>query len=132
MYPEKLISFTKPDFHRWNLVNDNRGCFNNISIYVCCLYFNNFFERIAVVFSATDGCQDDVASIGGLATYGHDGQKFDFYEIDPAVKDIAYVTSLFTYLTDSPPEVNVILGDARLSIANKPNDYYETSFDKKK
>ena len=57
---------------------------------------------------------------GTLACYGRTGQRWTFYEIDPAVEDIARDPGLFTYLRDCPPASDVRLGDARLSIAEAP------------
>ena len=57
---------------------------------------------------------------GTLACYGRTGQHWTFYEIDPAVEDIARDARLFTYLRDCPPASDVRLGDARLSIAEAP------------
>jgi hypothetical protein len=51
---------------------------------------------------------------GTLAAYGRQGDWFTFYEINPAVKDIA--TSRFTYLSDSPARCDIVLGDARISL----------------
>ena len=55
--------------------------------------------------------------IGTLACYGHPGQHWTFYEIDPAVERIARDQRLFTYLRDCPPTAEVVLGDARLSLS---------------
>jgi spermidine synthase len=66
----------------------------------------------------------DVAVVGlgtgTLACYGREGERWTFYEIDPLVERIARDPRLFTYLRDCPPDVEVILGDARrrLSIAD--------------
>ena len=53
---------------------------------------------------------------GTLATYAKPGQKWTFFEIDPAVIHIAYDPELFTFLKDSEGEINVELGDGRLSL----------------
>ena len=55
--------------------------------------------------------------IGSLACYGRAGQHWTFYEIDPAVERIARDPRLFTFLRDCPPSAEVVLGDARLSLA---------------
>jgi SAM-dependent methyltransferase len=55
---------------------------------------------------------------GTVAAYGKPGDEITFYEIDPLVERLA--RSLFTYLSDSPAQIHVILGDARLSIAREP------------
>jgi hypothetical protein len=62
---------------------------------------------------------------GALACKGTTGQNFTFYEIDPLVERIARDSSLFTYLRDCPPRINVTLGDARISLAQAPNDHYQ-------
>jgi spermidine synthase len=54
---------------------------------------------------------------GGLAAYGKSGQRWTFYEIDPAVERIARDPDLFSYLTKCPATVGVVLGDARLALA---------------
>ena len=54
---------------------------------------------------------------GTMAAYGQRGRRITFYEIDPVVEQIARDPRLFTYLADSEGKVEVILGDARLSLA---------------
>ena len=61
---------------------------------------------------------------GTLACYGTQGQKFTFYEIDPLVEQIARDPKLFTYLRDCPPKSEVVIGDARISLGNAPNNHY--------
>ena len=51
---------------------------------------------------------------GTLAAYGRKGDEFRFYDINPQVAAIA--RSRFTYLSDSEARVDVVLGDARLSL----------------
>ncbi len=63
---------------------------------------------------------------GTLACLGQKNQRFDFYEIDVAVKNIAENTKLFTYLRDCPPNSKVIIDDARLGIEKAPNHEYGT------
>jgi hypothetical protein len=57
---------------------------------------------------------------GAMAAYGwprDDGGTVTFFEIDPVMERIARDPRLFTYLRDSRASVNVIIGDARLRIA---------------
>ncbi len=54
---------------------------------------------------------------GALACEGTRSQKFTFYEIDPLVERIARDANLFTFLRDCPPQINVVIGDARISLA---------------
>jgi SAM-dependent methyltransferase/MFS family permease len=51
---------------------------------------------------------------GTLAAYGKKGDVYRFYDIDPRVMDIA--RSEFTYLADSKAEIELALGDARLTL----------------
>ena len=52
--------------------------------------------------------------VGTLAAYGRTGDRFDFYEINPEVERLA--NEYFTFLAKSPAKVQVIRGDARLSL----------------
>ena len=53
---------------------------------------------------------------GSLAAYAKPGQAWTFFEIDPAVRDIAMNPKLFTFLKEAKGDVNVEIGDARLSL----------------
>lgn len=55
---------------------------------------------------------------GTLATYGDADDTYRFYEINPAVPRIA--REQFTYLADSPAKIEIVLGDARLSLEREP------------
>jgi spermidine synthase len=61
---------------------------------------------------------------GTMAVYGLPGQLWDFYEIDPAVEAIARETRYFTYLAMAMARVRVIIGDARLRLADAPDASY--------
>lgn len=61
---------------------------------------------------------------GSLACYGSSGQRFTFYEIDPAVERIARDPRLFTYLRSCPAATDVTIGDARVSLAHASDGYY--------
>jgi hypothetical protein len=52
--------------------------------------------------------------VGTLAAYGRAGDRFTFYEINPAV--FAVAQSPFTYLQSCPARLDVVPGDARLSL----------------
>ena len=54
---------------------------------------------------------------GALACYARPGQRWRFYEIDPAVERIARDTRHFSFLARCLPEVPVLIGDARITIA---------------
>src|SRR6266404_3772065 len=55
--------------------------------------------------------------IGTLAAFSRPGDYFRFYEINPDVVRLAQGSgAYFTFLRDSPGTVEVVLGDARLSL----------------
>ncbi len=56
---------------------------------------------------------------GTLAAYSEPGERWTFFEIDPVVVEVA--RDRFTYLADARGEVNVVLGDGRLSLAAVPD-----------
>ncbi|MBW3578714.1 MAG: fused MFS/spermidine synthase [Actinobacteria bacterium] len=71
---------------------------------------------------------DNVAILGlgtgALAGYGRDGQAFTFYEIDQAIVDIATDPQLFSYLSDTAADVDIVLGDGRSALADAPDRHY--------
>jgi hypothetical protein len=78
---------------------------------------------------ARSGTASKVAIIGlgtgALACHGARSQHFIFYEIDSMIEKIARDERLFTYLRDCPPKIDVIIGDARLTLANAPSYFYD-------
>jgi spermidine synthase len=61
--------------------------------------------------------------VGSLAAYATDGQRWTFYEIDPAVENIARRPEYFTHLRDCGQRCRVVIGDARLSLARTEEHY---------
>ncbi|HVF02528.1 MAG TPA: fused MFS/spermidine synthase, partial [Rubrobacteraceae bacterium] len=61
---------------------------------------------------------------GVMSCYTEPGQQMTYYEIDPVVEQIARDENLFTYLRDCPGEYDVILGDARLRLAEAEDASY--------
>ena len=55
--------------------------------------------------------------VGSLAAYSQPGQTWTFYEIDPAIEQIARAPQYFRYMSDCGARCTVTLGDARLSLA---------------
>jgi hypothetical protein len=92
-------------------------------------------RRTATTYFHPDGPFGDLAALGAdadaigvlglgagtIAAYGQPGQILVFHEIDPAVVDIAW--SWFTYLEDSPADVEVVLGDGRLTLDGITGEY---------
>lgn len=62
---------------------------------------------------------------GSLACYASPGQGWTAFEIDPVIVGIARDTRLFTYLSHCAPDLRIIVGDARLSLANEPPGTYD-------
>ncbi|MHB0958945.1 MAG: spermidine synthase [Pirellulaceae bacterium] len=60
---------------------------------------------------------------GTIAVYGHPGDYYCFYEINPQVIDIA--KQYFTYLSDCRADVHIELGDARLSMEQQSPQTYD-------
>src|SRR4029077_10101014 len=55
--------------------------------------------------------------VGTLAALAHSGDVFRFYEINPDINQLSSTKHpYFTFLRDSPGRIEVILGDARLSL----------------
>jgi hypothetical protein len=55
--------------------------------------------------------------IGTLASYGQPGDVYRFYEINPLVIDLAQGKGgYFSFLSDSPAKIEIVPGDARLSL----------------
>ena len=57
---------------------------------------------------------------GTVACYARQGQQWTFYEIDPAVVDIARDPQRFTFLSRCLPGAAVKIGDARLTLEDSP------------
>lgn len=62
--------------------------------------------------------------VGTMAAYAGEGRRITFYEIDPAIVDIARDPSLFTFLTDAGDRTSVIVGDGRLQLARADDGAY--------
>ena len=60
---------------------------------------------------------------GTTAVYGRAGDSFTYYEINPLVIQIAQ--QQFTFLKDSPATINIVQGDARLSLERQPPQAYD-------
>jgi hypothetical protein len=65
--------------------------------------------------------------VGALAAYARPGAAWTYYEIDPAVRDVAEDPAFFTYLADARARgatVNILLGDARQRLRDAPEHGY--------
>jgi SAM-dependent methyltransferase len=61
--------------------------------------------------------------VGTLAAYGRPGDRYRFYEINPQVVEAA--REYFHYLEDSRAEIEIVLGDARLSLEREPPHQFD-------
>ena len=58
---------------------------------------------------------------GTLSCYARPNQAWTFFEIDPAMVQVA--RNRFTFLSRCAPQVRIVLGDARLSLARQPRQF---------
>jgi hypothetical protein len=68
-------------------------------------------SRVAVVGLGT----------GSVAAYARPGDQMTFFEIDPAVVSIALDPRLFSFMNRAGKAAEVVLGDARLTLASRPD-----------
>ena len=64
---------------------------------------------------------------GTLAAYGEPDDSFTFYELNPAVIRVA--KEYFSYLEDSQAEIEIIQGDARVSMAKQSINHTFKNYD---
>jgi len=62
---------------------------------------------------------------GVMAEYGRPWQKFDFFEIDPLVANVAMDHNYFTFLTECSAQYRIILGDGRISMMKARDKSYD-------
>lgn len=63
--------------------------------------------------------------VGTMACLGTSGERWSFFEIDPAVIRIASDPSLFTFVSECPPSVEIVRGDARLSLDRREDRRFD-------
>jgi hypothetical protein len=61
--------------------------------------------------------------IGSLTAYAKKGQSWDIFEIDPDVVKVA--KNYFTHLKLGAITPDILIGDGRLKIQTKPNNFYD-------
>jgi SAM-dependent methyltransferase len=60
---------------------------------------------------------------GTIAAYGHPGDHYTFYEINPL--DVEIAKNEFSYLRESPATIDIVMGDARLSLERQPPQQFD-------
>jgi hypothetical protein len=78
---------------------------------------------VSSVRAVQGGMLSKVAAIGlgsgSLACHAQPGENWTFFEIDPAVAAIARDPRFFRFMQECAPQAPVILGDARLTLADR-------------
>jgi hypothetical protein len=62
---------------------------------------------------------------GSLACYAGEGERWRFFEIDPTVVRIASDDQHFTFLSSCQPKPDIVIGDARLTIAKEQDKSFD-------
>jgi hypothetical protein len=62
---------------------------------------------------------------GSLACQMRPGEEWRYFEIDPDVIRIARDPKRFTFLQSCAPDVPIVVGDARLTLAKEPDGHYD-------
>jgi hypothetical protein len=63
--------------------------------------------------------------VGSLAAYARPGERFTFFEIDPAVVRIARDPALFSFLQECKGTVDVIVRDGRVALQSEPDGKFD-------
>ncbi|MBV9864308.1 MAG: fused MFS/spermidine synthase [Abitibacteriaceae bacterium] len=73
-------------------------------------------ERVGVIGLGT----------GTMASYGRTGDHYTFYDINPLVVQLSGKSgSQFSFLRDSKADVDIVMGDARLSLEQQPRQDFD-------
>jgi len=84
--------------------------------------------RLASMMGAAAGAPPTVGVIGlgagSMACHSSSGETWRFFEIDPVVVSIAN-SRKFTFMANCQPDAHIVIGDARLTIANEPDGNYD-------
>ncbi len=62
---------------------------------------------------------------GSLACYSRKHEVWRFFEIDPIVVDIAAKSKHFTFLANCQPQLDAVIGDARLTLAKEDDKTFD-------
>ena len=66
--------------------------------------------------------------IGTLACSTRPGDLLTYYEIDPDIVRIARDPKLFNFISECAPHIPIVVGDARLTLADAPDGSYDLIF----
>ncbi len=62
---------------------------------------------------------------GSIACHAREGDTWNFYEIDRSIVDVATDPGYFTYYSSCTPDAKIVLGDARLTLADASEGFYD-------
>ncbi|MFM1814433.1 MAG: hypothetical protein RLZ98_1128 [Pseudomonadota bacterium] len=62
---------------------------------------------------------------GSIACYSRPSESWRFYEIDPVVVKLASDPKLFSFLSRCRPGADIVVGDARLTLAKEPDQKFD-------
>ena len=65
---------------------------------------------------------------GALACRGGDDDRVTFYELDADIARIARDPTLFNYISECKPDTKIVIGDARLTLADAKDGSYDLLF----
>ena len=84
-------------------------------------------EVIRKMQSQRDGLRVGVAGlgIGALSYYRQPADEWRYYEIDPMIRWLTAESGYFEILPSHDPEADIVMGDARLSIAKEPDGRFD-------
>jgi hypothetical protein len=103
------IQFTDPRYSNWPTTYYG----GNSGIALAVRALPEAARRIGVIGLGT----------GSMAVFGRRGDYLRIYEINPQVQRVA--NSHFTYLSHCPAQIEVVLGDARLSLEREPPQSFD-------
>ena len=63
--------------------------------------------------------------VGSVACYAQDDQSWVFFEIDPAVVELATNSEHFTFMSSCKPDARIVLGDARLTLEEEVDNAFD-------
>ena len=90
-------------------------------------YFGGPISQTIEAARAAKGGLGRVAVVGlgsgSLACHRRKGETWTFFEIDPEVVRIASNPRFFSFLSECAPDAGIVLGDARLTLANATQRY---------
>ncbi len=111
--------------HGFQLLDDSRRSVPT-SYYARDTGIGHVFERIAQRSSQVNAGFIGLGT-GTLAAYGRVSDVYRFYELNPAVTELA--RAYFSFLEDSAAAVDIVLGDGRISLAREYDEAGSREYD---